>query len=145
MNKVIVLSVGLLLGLGVAYAAQAAYPGDVERLLQTGKCRRCDLSGADLSNANLRDAELQEANLEGANLSGANLEDTDFDNANLRYVNFKNAIIRDTDFSSANLQGAMIDYQELERGDAKVCNAIMPNGSRNKTSLGGFFGFGGCR
>ncbi len=131
--------------LGMVRIAQGADPRDIQRLKQTGECERCNLVGADLRNANLRDAKLKDANLEAANLSGANLQNANFKRANLRAVNFRNAIIQDTDFSEANLKDAMIDYQELERGDAKVCNAVMPNGTQKKTNVEGFFGFGGCR
>lgn len=131
--------------LGIVQSAHGADPRDVQRLKQTGECEGCNLVGADLRNANLRDAKLKDANLEAANLSGANLQDANFKRANLRAVNFKRAIIQDTDFSEANLRDAMIDYSELERGDAKVCNAIMPNGVKKKTNVEGFFGFGGCR
>jgi uncharacterized protein YjbI with pentapeptide repeats len=125
--------------------AHSADPQDVKRLLRTGKCERCDLVGADLRNANLRDAKLKDSNLKAANLKGANLQGANFKRANLKYANLKGATIQDTDFSEANLQGAMLDYEELERGDAKVCNAIMPNGVKKDTSVEGFFGFGGCR
>jgi uncharacterized protein YjbI with pentapeptide repeats len=130
---------------GMVQAAQGADPRDLERLKQTGECERCNLVGADLRHANLREAKLKDSNLEAANLSGANLQNANFKRANLRAVNFKNAIIQDTDFSEANLKDAMIESQDLERGDAKVCNAIMPNGIQKKTNFEGFFGFGGCR
>lgn len=131
--------------LGIIQIAQGADPRDIQRLKQTGECERCNLVGADLRNANLRDAKLKDSNLEAANLSGANLQNANFKRANLRAVNFRNAIIRDTDFSEANLKDAMIDYSDLERGDTKVCNAVMPNGTQKKTNVEGFFGFGGCR
>jgi uncharacterized protein YjbI with pentapeptide repeats len=138
-------AITLLFGFGLIQTAHSADPNDVQRLLQTGKCRGCNLVGADLHNANLRNAKLEEANLEAANLSGANLSDADFDRANLKYANFKGAIIDNTDFSEANLKGAMLNLQELERGDAKVCNAILPSGMKKETNVEGFFGFGGCR
>jgi uncharacterized protein YjbI with pentapeptide repeats len=142
---VYIAAAGISVALGMIQAAQGADPRDIERLKQTGECERCNLVGADLRNANLRDAKLKDANLEAANLSGANLQNANFKRANLRAVNFRNAIIQDTDFSEANLKDAMIDYRELERGDAKVCNAVMPNGIQKKTNVEGFFGFGGCR
>jgi uncharacterized protein YjbI with pentapeptide repeats len=145
MKRILYAVVTLCTALGIVQAAHGADPRDVQRLKQTGECERCNLVGADLRNANLRDAKLKDANLEAANLSGANLQKANFKRANLRAVNFKNAIIQDTDFSEANLKDAMIDYRELERGDAKVCNAIMPNGIQKKTNFDGFFGFGGCR
>jgi uncharacterized protein YjbI with pentapeptide repeats len=145
MKRILYAIVTLCTAFGIVQAAHGADPRDVQRLKQTGECERCNLVGADLRNANLRDAKLKDANLEAANLSGANLQKANFKRANLRAVNFKNAIIQDTDFSEANLKDAMLDYRELERGDAKVCNAIMPNGIQKKTNFDGFFGFGGCR
>jgi uncharacterized protein YjbI with pentapeptide repeats len=144
-NRKFWVGIALVAGLGFVQAARGAEPADVARLIQTGKCRGCNLKGADLSKANLRNAELEDANLQSADLTGANLQDADFDRANLQSAKLKGAIIDNTDFSSANLTGASIDLQELERGDAKVCNAIMPSGMKKETSFEGFFGFGGCR
>jgi uncharacterized protein YjbI with pentapeptide repeats len=135
MRRAAIIAMTLVSGLGVVQVAHGADPGDVQRLLRTGQCERCNLVGADLHNANLRDAKLKDSNLEAANLKGANLEKANFKRANLRYANFKGAIIQDTDFSEANLQGAMIDDRELDRGDAKVCNAIMPNGVKKSTNV----------
>jgi Pentapeptide repeats (9 copies) len=145
MNQTLWVGLAVVAGLSFVPAAHGADPSDVARLLQTGKCRGCNLKGADLSRANLRDAELEDANLEAANLTGANLKDADFDRANLQFAMFKDAIIDNTDFSSANLKDARIELQELERGDAKVCNAILPSGMKKDTGVEGFFGFGGCR
>ncbi len=125
--------------------AQSADPRDLRRLRQTGECQKCNLVGANLRFANLRDVNLKNANLKNADLTGANLQNTNLHRANLTYSSMKNAYIKDTDFSEANLLGATIDYRKLDRGDAKVCNAIMPNGVKKTTDFDGFFGFGGCR
>jgi uncharacterized protein YjbI with pentapeptide repeats len=130
---------------GSLQAAHGADPRDVRRLRQTGECQRCNLVGANLRYANLRDVNLKGANLKNADLTGANLQNANLHRANLTYSSMKNAVIKDTDFSEANLKGATIDYRELDRGDAKVCNAIMPNGIKKDTNFTGFFGFGGCR
>lgn len=130
---------------GSIQIAHGADPRDLRRLRQTGECQRCNLVGANLRNANLRDANLKNANLKNADLTGANLQNANFHNANLAYSSLKNAVIKDTDFSEANLLGATLDYRELDRGDAKVCNAIMPNGIKKTTGLSGFFMVGGCR
>lgn len=130
---------------GSTLIAHSADPRDLRRLRQTGECERCNLVGANLRFANLRDVNLKYANLKNADLTGANLHNTNLHRANLTYSSLKNAVIKDTDFSEANLRGATLDYRELERGDAKVCNAIMPNGVKKSTDFDGFFGFGGCR
>jgi uncharacterized protein YjbI with pentapeptide repeats len=139
--KPVTVSVLLMLSwIGSMQVAHSADPRDIRRLRQTGECQKCNLVGANLRNANLRDA-----NLKNADLTGANLQNTNFHHANLTYSSLKNAVIKNTDFSEANLRGATIDYRELDRGDAKVCNAVMPNGVKKRTDFDGFFGFGGCR
>lgn len=144
--KPVTVSVLLMLSwIGSMQVAHGADPRDIRRLRQTGECQQCNLVGANLRNANLRDANLKNANLKNADLTGANLQNANLHHANLTYSSLKNAIIKNTDFSEANLRGATIDYRELDRGDAKVCNAIMPNGVKKGTDFDGFFGFGGCR
>ena len=51
-----------------AGSASAFDPDDLRKLKNTNICTECDLSGADLWDANLRSANLYEANLDGANL-----------------------------------------------------------------------------
>jgi uncharacterized protein YjbI with pentapeptide repeats len=144
--KPVTVSILLMLSwIGSMQVAHGADPRDIRRLRQTGECQKCNLVGANLRNANLRDANLKGANLKNADLTGANLQNANFHDANLTYSSLKNAVIKNTDFSEANLRGATIDYRELDRGDAKVCNAIMPNGVKKGTDFDGFFGFGGCR
>ena len=46
---------------------------DLDKPRATNKCARCDLRGADLSNANLRKTEFNEADLSEANLPGVDL------------------------------------------------------------------------
>ena len=75
----LLLFVGLLSPLVTIAPARTENPTDVEKLLSTGECSRCDLRGADL-----RAANLQGANLEGANLEGADLTDANLEGANLR-------------------------------------------------------------
>lgn len=55
--------------------AAAFNPADVERLKATSECPNCDLSGANLSEANLSGAYLGEANLDDAILSGTSWTD----------------------------------------------------------------------
>ena len=49
---------------------KAANKEDVEKLLTTGECKKCDLR-----NANLRGLKFDSANLESADLRGAKLTD----------------------------------------------------------------------
>ena len=46
---------------------------DLDKLMSTKRCPKCDLSEADLSEANLSKANLKGADLKGSNLSKANL------------------------------------------------------------------------
>lgn len=128
----------LLLGLATAAPSFAANPNHVRQLLQTGECRGCDLTRANLRNANLRDAQLEGANLTGANLRGANLSDADLKDAILRGANLTGANLNDTDFTEANLQGANLTGS-LNVREARFCNAIMPDGRKREMGVSGFF------
>jgi uncharacterized protein YjbI with pentapeptide repeats len=105
----------------------------VQRLLETKACVRCNLSGADLATADLEDANLEGANLQGANLQGANLEgaylvganlsDANLTEANLGSVNFtfailQNAVLDKADLKAANFQGA--DLQGISLQEARL-------------------------
>ena len=64
-----------------ASSASAFDPDDLQKLLDTGECVHCDLSGAsltgaNLNGANLRDADLSEATLPFAYMNGALLCNT---------------------------------------------------------------------
>ena len=90
-----------------ASSAYAFDPADLQKLMDTNECVKCDLSGA---------------NLEGANLSGANLVSAYLAGANLAYA----------DLNGANLAGADLESARLGRFDlrgATLCNTIMPDGS----------------
>ena len=56
-------------------------PDDLQKLLTSLECERCDLWRADLRGADLTKAYLNEANLTGANLTGANLSYVDMQGA----------------------------------------------------------------
>jgi uncharacterized protein YjbI with pentapeptide repeats len=74
---------------------------NIERLLKTGSCPSCDLSGADL-----RQARLKDAHLEGANLTGALLSYTDLSGANLATADLRGADLSGADLAHANFEGA---------------------------------------
>ena len=71
----------------LASPAQAYDPQQLQQLLATKSCPRCDLKGANLVNADLSGAKLMGANLSWANLSGANLR-----GANISGANFSGAL-----------------------------------------------------
>ncbi len=79
-----------------AQAASKAASKNIETLLKTNKCPKCDLAKANLAKANLAKANLESANLKGANFRGANLEE----------ANLKGADLRQTDLTGAGLKGA---------------------------------------
>ncbi|MEO1636276.1 MAG: pentapeptide repeat-containing protein, partial [Cyanobacteria bacterium J06631_9] len=108
--------------------AQSANPADIAQLRETGICKSCDLSGADLTGEHLIGADLRDANLtgtqlsytnlEGADLTGATLIDTDFTGAFLTNALLDNTVIRNVDFSEStliytSLEGASIDTVDL--------------------------------
>ena len=70
-----ILTVTAILFAGIASAFD---PDDLQKLKDTGECKKCDLTSANLKRANLssadlRDAFLREVFLVGGDLSGANL------------------------------------------------------------------------
>ncbi len=91
---------------------------NLKRLLDTGQCYHCDLSGLDLSGKNLGKADL-----EGANLTGSNLEKSDLGGAIL-----KGAILVDANLKKTNLSGADLykadftgaDLTDSDMKDAKI-------------------------
>ena len=122
---------------------------NIDKLLEHGFCRRCNLRGANLSgktliNVDLRSADLREANLTGtvlreaqmshANLNRAVLVDADLNDANLKW-----AELNDTDLTGANLNEAELllatlpDDEKLLR-NATFCGAT--TGPENMWRLG---------
>lgn len=104
-------------------AAAWAGPEDLVRLLESGRCRSCRLSDADLVLANLRDADLRgaqlqranlsQAQLDGANLGGANLQFTSLVGASLRGADLRGALLAGSDLRQADLTGALLDRSAL--------------------------------
>ncbi len=94
----------ILLLLSAATSAQAENPTHLRQLLNTGRCRSCDLSYVNFSRQDLSNADLAGANLRGSNLSNANLSNADLSNADLQDANFNNA-----DLTNAIVQGTLLD------------------------------------
>ena len=102
---------------------QAAHPADVARLVETGICKSCDLTdanligehliGVDLRDADLTGANLTQANLEGADLTGATLIDTDFTGAFLTNALLDSTVIQNTNFSDSTLYYTSMDNAEV--------------------------------
>jgi hypothetical protein len=121
-------AIALLVSLLSATAGDAAVPADVDQLLETGYCPRCDLSDADLSNLNLRDVYLSGANLAGADLSNSNLQYAD-----LSYAILNGANLSGVDFSFANLRNASIFGARIAEPaifrETNTEGLTMPNGN----------------
>ncbi|HLO47009.1 MAG TPA: pentapeptide repeat-containing protein [Kamptonema sp.] len=112
----------LAIALGLAMPAQAANRRDVEKLLDSGRCPRCDLRDADLRKANLQGAELQSANLRGANLRGAYLRNANLSNADLRGADLRDADLSRSNLRNANLREANLRNADLERAEVRGVN-----------------------
>ena len=104
--------------------SQAESLSDLNQLLNTKKCSRCDLSnaglvqanltGADLTQANLVGANLSQVNLTGANLTGANLAGTSLNGANLTGANLTGANLVGTDLRNAYLGNTNLSQVDLD-------------------------------
>jgi len=96
--------------------ANAFDQAQLDRLKHSRSCAKCDLSGANLSNAdlklaylagaNLSDADLSGAKLQYANLRGATLTGANLENADLRGANLQRAAIAGANLAGANMKGA---------------------------------------
>jgi uncharacterized protein YjbI with pentapeptide repeats len=136
----------LLAGMIVAALMFAANSGhtfnenDVQRLKSTGKCPHCDLSGANLSDANLHDVDLTNANLMDTNLSGANLKGANLTHAmgigaNLSGTNMTGAILSTAGLTKANLTNAVLTKANLT--NAVLFNANLSEAKLSDTNLAG--------
>jgi Pentapeptide repeats (8 copies) len=120
------------IALSLTLPVQSANRKDLQTLLDTGNCPRCDLRdanlrGANLQRANLRDANLRganlrDANLRGANLSNANLQDADLRDANLTRSNLRNSSLRNANLRNANLESVDVRGANFDGSDLKGAN-----------------------
>lgn len=114
---------------------QAANPADIAQLIETGICKGCDLTNADLTGEHLIGADLREAdltgtqlsyaNLEGADLTGATLINTDLTGAFLTNALLDNAILQNVDLAESTLIYTSLEGAEVENVDlagAEVLN-----------------------
>lgn len=128
----------LITGLSVLFAGSAVYGfdhKDIDTLMETHLCARCDLSGAnligitvhsDLDGSNLSGADLRQSDLSGTDASGAN-----FSGANLKEANLAGADFSGTDLTGADLTGANVSGTDFS--GAKLDNAVWTDGQRCKT------------
>ena len=132
--------------------ANAFVQEDLDKLLDTGNCVGCDLSGADLSGANLFDANLGNTDLSGADLSGADLRDASLGNTDLSGADLSGADLSDTfssggtNFSNANLSGANLskavfvnssNFSSANLSDANLSGATLESSNLSSANLSG--------
>lgn len=94
----------------------------VQRLLETNECVRCDLRGADLAKA-----DLDHANLEGANLQGANLSRAEMNQAYLVGANLNDATLIETDLDQSKLLQASLVGADLTKAKLLEANLTRAN------------------
>ena len=127
---------------------------NISTFLDTDKCVGCDLSGANLYNADLsgvdlegaklNDAILANANLSGANLNGAELRNADLTGANLSGATLAgadlsgavliNSDLTDADLTAANMEGA--DTMGANFTGANRTGTFITNAERDETDTG---------
>ncbi|MEO0646021.1 MAG: pentapeptide repeat-containing protein [Cyanobacteria bacterium J06650_10] len=97
----------------------------VRRLVLLNECRRCDLTGVLLREAQLRGADLRGASLRFADLSGSHLEEANLKGANLTGINLSNAILVNTNLADTRLDWANFSGAQLYT--VNVTGASMSN------------------
>ncbi len=106
MKSPIIATAAFLLTISLPITAQASNYEQIQQLLATNKCEKCNLRNAGLVMADLSGANLSGANLAGANLSRANLSGADLRGANLTGASLFGANLTNAKLSQANLMGA---------------------------------------
>ncbi|WP_052507470.1 pentapeptide repeat-containing protein [Desulfonatronovibrio magnus] len=109
-------AVGVLVCLLGMDQAGAWNQADLDKLLETGFCRECNLARANLREARLVSAHVQESNLGGADLSGANLSEADLPGADLSGADLSGADLSGADLNMAWwTDGRRCDYGSIGR------------------------------
>jgi uncharacterized protein YjbI with pentapeptide repeats len=113
---------------------------DLKKLKDTKKCLECDLSKANLKEANLNNIQLNGANLRKANLTNvrlrmANLYVTDLSGANLSNADLSGANLRGANLTGANLSWANLTGARLN--DANLTGANLKDANLKNAKLSG--------
>jgi uncharacterized protein YjbI with pentapeptide repeats len=133
MKRILVMiTIASCLMMVTAVLSRAEDRPDLDRLLKTKECMRCNLDGvvlrgADLNGANLKESRLNGADLSGANLSGADLTWTEMNDIKLTRADLSNAdlamsIMRRAAMDEANLNGASLRGADLTSADLRKAN-----------------------
>ncbi|MEW6145796.1 MAG: pentapeptide repeat-containing protein [Thermodesulfobacteriota bacterium] len=127
---------------------------NISTFLDTDRCVGCDLSGANLYNADLsgvdlegaklNDAILANADLSGANLKGAELKNADLTGAKLKGAalagaDLTNAVLINSDLSDADLTAANMEGADVTGAnvtDAQLSGAVTTGIVRNNIDTG---------
>ncbi len=96
----------------------------LNQLQETGQCKGCNLSGADLRGINLTRVDLTAANLQGTDLRGADLRSSYLKSADLTHANLKGADLRGAYLENADLTEAKLKGANLKSAD--FTDAILP-------------------
>lgn len=102
-------------------------PAQLNILLSTKRCSRCNLRHANLSRANLYLADLSYADLDYANLFLTDLRNANLSNAHLYLTDLGNANLSSANLTASNLTSAKLTNAKLT--DAKLTNAKLRNTS----------------
>jgi uncharacterized protein YjbI with pentapeptide repeats len=103
---------------GPVFPALAFKPEHVKQLKDTKKCKKCDLTSADLRNQDFDGADMGEADLTGADLSNTSLLNASFEKAKLKGANLTGANLmgvklKGADLTDVNLDGAFISESDV--------------------------------
>lgn len=122
--------------------AHAFKQEDVDRLLETGACKNCDLSGANLEGMDLKyisagGSSLRNANLSNTDLRGANLYKTDLQSADLSGAKFYSdgLGVNSTAFKSHNAFLAKANFQDANMTGADLRNVIITKANLKRVNL----------
>ncbi len=127
-----------------AQQVEAANIADVAQLIETGVCKGCDLTGANLADEHLIGADLREADLSNAVLSGANLEGADLTGAILVNTDLSGAFLTNTLLDEAlirnvDLSDSTLIYTSLEGADIRDVNLLNAEVVNTPISIGGSY------
>ena len=86
---------------------------DIKKLKSLNNCKKCNLSGANLSREKLKKADMEEANLSYTNLSSADLSESNLTGSNLSKANLESANLKSANLSKADLSQAKLENSNL--------------------------------
>lgn len=124
----------MIVGSCFAMPAHAFVQTDLDSLLKTNACPKCDLSGAMLAGMDLSKAKLEGANLAGADLAKTSLRMADLAGANLSGALLQGTIFEAADLFQADLSGAQLDGAIFE--GAYLAEATIDERQREKLAGG---------